>query len=152
MNDPPAFNTSEPSYLIEASTSGSLNAIALTSSKVIRPIRRRSVRRRENTSLQLIPAGREHRREAFLDERAVAASGFGPRQPGDPRELAGDGQAGAAEEAARDFLHCDVALHAPGQPIRKARHAERPDIGELRLVIDTLGNDQHRRLQLVERA
>jgi hypothetical protein len=35
MNDPPAFNTSEPSYLIDASTSGIARLICRTVAKAM---------------------------------------------------------------------------------------------------------------------
>ena len=56
-----------------------------------------------------------------------------------------------AVKVARDFAQRSVATHPPAQRVGKAADAERPDIGELRLVIDLAGHHDHRRLQFVHR-
>ena len=88
---------------------------------------------------------------AFGDEGAVAAAGVGAGQAGDSRQLAGHGHAGAVEEAARDLAQRGLRTHAPAERVRKPADAQRPDVGELRLVVDLARHHEHRRLELVHR-
>src|SRR6266542_4980970 len=64
---------------------------------------------------QLIHAGGKHCSKAFRDERAISAPGLRARQSRDARELGADRQAGATQEAARDFANRDLAVHAAAQ-------------------------------------
>ena len=101
--------------------------------------------------LQFIQSRTQHRRKSFGDQRAVAAAGVGARDAGDAREFAGNGEARAGQETARDFLERGVAADAAPQLVGKTADTERPDVRE-RLIDDVGGDDEHRRLQFVERA
>ena len=57
----------------------------------------------------------------------------------------------AGQETAGDLAEGGVAIHAPAQRVGKPADAERPDVGELRLVVDLARHHEHRRLQFVER-
>src|SRR5262245_14616491 len=90
-----------------------------------------------------VDAARRHRRVPFGDERAVAETGVRPRQPGHLRQFARHGHPGVRKEAARDLAKRHAAADAPAQLVRKPAHCERPDIGELRLVVHLARDDQH---------
>src|SRR5262245_17289712 len=121
------------------------------------PVRRSSMALKGISTLasrccrQLIEAGREHRRVTLGDQRAVAAAGVGTRQARYARQLARDRQPGSRQKTARDFAKRGLAADATPEGVGKTSDAKRPDVGELRLVVDLAGDDEHGRLQLVER-
>ncbi len=100
---------------------------------------------------QSVRARRHHRRVAFGDQRAVAASRFLARQSCHTCQLARDGHARSGEEAPGDLAQGGVPADPSAQRGGEAAGAERPEIRELRLVVDGARDHDHRGLKLVER-
>ena len=97
-----------------------------------------------------VGARRRHGRAALGHQGAVAASGLRPRQPRHAGQFAGDGQAGACQEAAGDLADRRVPPDPLPQRVGEASDTQRPEISERRAIEHGARDHQHRGLQLVE--